>query len=77
MDDQLRQNRNQQMMENIDAPKCGVPHLRSNLGISPQASLAGVSKSSLDTKKKQDFQYLKDEGKPFTILALLAQGTNS
>ena len=65
------------MMRNIDAPKFGAPHRRSNLGISPQASLAGVSKSSLDTKKKRDFQYLKDEGKPLTILALFAQGTNS
>ena len=71
-DDQLRQNRNQQTMKNIDAPKCGVPHRRSNLGISPQALLAGVSKSSLNTKKKRDFQYLKDEGRPLTILALLA-----
>ena len=77
MDDQLRQNRNQQTMENIDAPKCGVPHRRSNLGISPQASLAGVSKSSPDTKKKRDFQYLNDEGRLLTILAHLAQGTSS
>ena len=64
-------------MRNIDAPKFGVPHRRSNLGISPQASLVGVSKSSPDMKKKWDFQYLKDEGKPLTILALLTQGTNS
>ena len=64
-------------MRNIDAPKFEVPYWRSNLGILPQALLAGVSKSSLDTKKKRDFQYLKDEGKPFTILALLTQGTNS
>ena len=77
MDDQLRQNRNQQTKENIDTPKCGIPHRQSNLGTSPQASLAGVSKSSPDTKKKRDFQYLKDEGRPLTILALLAQGTNS
>ena len=76
MYDQLKQNRNQQMMRNIDAPKCRVPHRRSNLGISPLDSLAGVSKSSLNTKKKRDFQYLKDEGRPFTILALLAQGTS-
>ena len=65
------------MMRNIDAPKFGVPYQWSNLGISSQASLAGVSKSSPDTKKKQDFQYLKDKGKPLTILALLAQGTSS
>ena len=58
-------------MENVDAPKCGVPHRRSNLGTSPQASLVGVSKSSPDTKKKWDFQYLNDEGRPLTILALL------
>ena len=55
-------------MRNINAPKCGVPHRRSNLRISPQASLAGVSKSSPDTKKKWDFQYLKDEGRPLTVI---------
>ena len=77
MDDQLNQNRNQQTIRNIDAPKCGVPHRRSNLGISPQASLIGVSKSSSDMKKKRDFQYLKDEGRPLTILALFAQRTSS
>ena len=61
-------------MRNNDAPKFEVPHRRSNLGISPQASLegGGVWKSSLDKKKNRDFQYLKDEGKPLTILALLA-----
>ena len=64
-------------MKNIDAPKCGVPHQRSNLGISPQALLVRVSKSSPDMKKKRDFQYLKDKGRPLIILALLAQGTNS
>ena len=64
-------------MENVDALKCGVPHRRSNLWTSPQASLAGVLKSSPDMKKKQDFQYLKDEGRPLTILAFLAQGTSS
>ena len=64
-------------MRNIDAPKFGVPHRRSNLGISPQALLAGVSKSSPDKKKKRDLQYLKDKGRPLTILALLTQGTNS
>ena len=57
-------------MRNNDALKFGVPHQRSNLGISPQASLEGVLKSSPDTKKKRDFQYLNDEGKPL-ILALL------
>ena len=63
-------------MRNIEAPKFGVPQRRSSFGISPQASLAGVSKSSLDTKKKLDFQYLKEKGKPLIILVLLAQGTN-
>ena len=62
---------------NTDAPKVGVPHRRSNLRISPQSLLEGVSKSSPDTKKNLDFQYLKDEGKPLTILVLLSQGTNS
>ena len=56
---------------NIDAPKVGVPHQRSNLGISPQSLLEGVSKSSKDTKKNLDFQYLKDDGKPLTILVFL------
>ena len=64
-------------MRNNDTPKFGVPHRLSNLGILPYASLEGVSKSSPNTKKKRDFQYLKDEGKPLTILALPAQGTNS
>ena len=64
-------------MKNIDAPKCEVPHRRSNLGISPQALLAGVSKLSPDKKKKRDSQYQKDKGRPLTILAFLAQGTNS
>ena len=73
----FKPNKNQQTMRSIDAPKFGVPHRQSNLGISPQASLTRVSKSSLDTKKKQDFQYFKDKGKPLTILALLAQGTSS
>ena len=65
------------MGRNIDAPKVGVPHRQSNLEISPQSLLKGVSKSSLDTKKNLDFQYLNDEGKPLTILVLLSQGTNS
>ena len=56
---------------NTDAPKIGVPHQRSNLGISPQSLLEGVSKSSLDTKKNLDFQYLKDDGKPLMILVFL------
>ena len=64
-------------MRNNDTPKFGVPHRLSNLGISPYASLEGVSKSSPDTKKKRDFQYLKDKDKPLTILALFTQGTNS
>ena len=62
---------------NTDAPKVGVPHRRSNLEISPQSLLEGVSKSSPDTKKNLDFQYLKDNGKPLTILVFLPQGTNS
>ena len=62
---------------NTDAPKVRVPHRRSNLGISPQSRLEGVSKSSLDTKKNLEFQYLKDDGKPLTILVFLSQGTNS
>ena len=61
----------------MDAPKFGVPHRRSNLGISPQASLEVVSKSSPDMKKKRDFQYLNDEAKPLMILVLLVQGTSS
>ena len=73
----IKPNKNQQMMRSIDAPKFGVPYRWSNLEISPQTSLAGVSKSSPDTKKKRVFQYLKDEGKPLTILDLLAQGTSS
>ena len=56
---------------NTDAPKIGVPHQRSNLGISPQSLLEGVSKSSPDTKKNHDFQYLKDDGKPLMILVFL------
>ena len=62
---------------NTNAPKVGVPHQRSNLEISPQSLLEGVSKSSPDTKKNLDFQYLKDEGKPLTILVLLLHDTNS
>ena len=62
---------------NTDAPKVGVPHRPSNLEISPQSLLEGVSKSSPDTKKNLDFQYLKDNGKPLTILVFLPQGTNS
>ena len=58
-------------MRNNDKPKFGIPHRQSNLRISPQASLEGVLKSTPDTKKKRDFQYLNDEGKPL-ILALLA-----
>ena len=65
------------MGRNTDAPKVGVPYQRSNLGISPQSLLEGVSKSSPDTKKNLDFQYLKDKSKPLTILVLLSQGTNS
>ena len=56
---------------NTDAPKVRVPHRRSNLEISPQSLLEGVSKSSLDIKKNLDFQYLKDDGKPLTILVFL------
>ena len=56
---------------NTDAPKVGVPHRRSNLGISPQSLLEGVSKSSLDTKKNLDFQYLKEDSKSLTILVFL------
>ena len=62
---------------NTDAPKVGVPHRRSNLGISPQSLLERVSKSSPNTKKNLDFQYLKDDGKPLSILVFLPQGTNS
>ena len=62
---------------NTNAPKVEVPHQRSNLEISPQSLLEGVSKSSQDTKKNLDFQYLKDEGKPLTILVLLPHDTNS
>ena len=62
---------------NTDAPKVGVPHWRNNLGISPQFLLEGVLKSSSDTKKKIDFQYLKDKGKPLTILVFLSHSTNS
>ena len=62
---------------NTDASKVGVPHRRSNLEISPQSLLERVSKSSSDTKKNLDFQYLKDDGKPLSILVFLPQGTNS
>ena len=62
---------------NTDAPKVGVPHRRGNLGNSPQSLLEGVSKLSPDTKKNLDFQYLKDDGKPLTILVFLPQCTNS
>ena len=55
---------------NNDAPKVGVLHGQSNLWRSPQTPLEGVSKSSLDTKKNRDFQNLKDEGRPLTILVL-------
>ena len=65
------------MKKNIDAPKVGVPHRRCNLGSSPHTSLEGVSKSSPDTKKNLDFQYLKDEGNPLMVLVLLSQGTSS
>ena len=57
---------------NIDAPKVEVPHRRCNLRNSPQTPSEGVSKSSPDTKKNLDFQYLKDEGNPLTILVLLS-----
>ena len=57
---------------NIDAPKFEVPHRRCNLRNSPQTPSEGVSKSSPDTKKNLDFQYLKDEGNPLTILVLLS-----
>ena len=60
------------MGRNTDAPKVGVPHRQSNLRISPQSPLEGVSKLSLDIKKNLDFQYLKDESKPLTILVLLS-----
>ena len=40
---------------NNDTPKLGALHRRSNLGRSPQISLKGVSQSSPDTKKNQDF----------------------
>ena len=60
------------MGRNTDAPKVEVPYQRSNLGISPQSPLEGVSKSSSDIKKNLDFQYLKDESKPLTILVLLS-----
>ena len=53
---------------NIDAPKVEVPHRRFNLRSSPQTPPKGVSKSSPDTKKNLDFQYLKDEGNPLMIL---------
>ena len=59
-----------------DAPRLGVPHQWSNLGMSPQTLLEGVSHSSLETKKKRDFQYWNDEGRPLMILASLAQGTS-
>ena len=72
-----KRNKTQMMGRNIDALKVGVSHRRSNLRRSPQTSLEGVSKSYLDTKKNWDFQYLKDEGRPLTILVLLFQGTNS
>ena len=65
------------MGRNTDAPKVGFPHRRSNLGMSPQSLLEGVSKSSPNTKKNLDFQYLKDDGKPLTILVFLPQGINS
>ena len=50
---------------NIDASKVGVPHRRCNLGSSPYTPPEGVSKSSIDTKKNLDFQYLKDEVIPW------------
>ena len=59
------------MKKNIDAPKVGVPYRRSNLGSSPYTPPEGVSKSSLDTKKNMDFQYLKDEGNPLTMIPIL------
>ena len=65
------------MRRNNDAPKVGVHHRWCNLEGSPQTLLEGVLKSSPDTKKNLDFQYLKDEGKPLTILVLHSQGTNS
>ena len=61
---------------NTDAPKVGVLHRQSNLGTSPHSPLERASKSSPDTKKNLDFQYLKDEGIPLTILVFLSQGTN-
>ena len=60
------------MKRNIDAPKVGVLYRRCNLGSSPHTLPEGVSKSSPDTKKNLDFQYLKDEGNPLTILVLLS-----
>ena len=64
-------------MQKDDAPRLGPLQQRSNLGISPQTSLEGVSQSSPNTKKNQDFQYLKNEGRSVTILAFLTQGTSS
>ena len=60
------------MGRNTDTPKVGVPHRQSNLRISPQSLLEGVSKSFPDTKKNLDFQYLKDDSKPLTILVFLS-----
>ena len=38
------------------APSLGVPHLHSNLGISPQRSSKKVSQPSPEMKKYLDFQ---------------------
>ena len=75
-DDKNKHSKTQMTRRNNDALKVGVLHRRNNLRRSPQTSLEGVSKSSSDTKKNRDFQYLKDEGRRLTILVLLSQGTN-
>ena len=72
-----KKNEGQRTRRNNDASKFEVPYQRSNLGTSPQISPERVSKSSLETKKNQDFQYRNDEGKSLTILASFILGTNS